>query len=110
MDSRIETLIAEFLKEIKNLGVDITMIVLFGSQSDGSATNESDIDLALISPSFEGLTSLERRKRVKSAQFHIIDRYRIPVDLILLTPTEYETEQSLRMSFIRQGTAISIPV
>ncbi|PWR73680.1 nucleotidyltransferase domain-containing protein [Methanospirillum lacunae] len=109
MDSQIETLIADFLQEIKNLGVDIAMIVLFGSQSDGSATNESDIDLALISPSFEGITSLERRKRVKSALFHIIDRYHIQVDLILLTLTEYETEHSLRMSFIRQGTAISIP-
>jgi uncharacterized protein len=109
MDSRIESLIIDFSKDIKRLGVEIYAIVLFGSQSDGTATNGSDIDLAVISSSFEGMDSLKRRKHVKPALRHIIDTYRIPVDLILLTPEEFETEHSLRMSFIRQGTTILEP-
>jgi len=109
MDLRIESLIAEFSHEIKKIGVDITAIVLFGSQSNGTATSDSDIDLAIISPSFNDLTSLQRRKLVKPALYHIIKAYQIPVDLILLTPQEFETERSLRMSFINQGIPIPIP-
>ncbi len=108
MDPRIETVIADFSSEIKKLGIEITTIVLFGSQSDGTATSESDVDLAIISPSFEGMSSLKRRKQIKSALYYIIDRYHIPVDLILLTPEEYDTEHSIRMSFIRQGTKVTV--
>lgn len=109
MDPRIETLIADFSSEIKKQGVAITTIILFGSQADGTATPDSDIDLAIISPSFEGMDSLVRRKLIKPALYHIIDHYHVPIDLILLTPAEFETEHSLRMSFIRQGTTISVP-
>ncbi|KAF5083110.1 nucleotidyltransferase domain-containing protein [Methanospirillum sp. J.3.6.1-F.2.7.3] len=108
MDSWVESLITDLSEDMKKQGINITSIILFGSQFEGTATNESDIDLAIVSPSFTGLSSLERRKKCKKSIRHIIDIYKIPVDLILLTPNEYENENSLRMSFIRQG--ISVPV
>lgn len=109
MDTRIKSLIDDLLTETRKLGVDTSTLVLFGSQSDGTATDGSDVDLALISSSFQNLNSLERRKRVKPALYRIIERYQVPVDLILLTPEEYDKESSIRMSFIRNGVSIPVP-
>lgn len=109
MDSRIKSLIYDLLSETRKIGIDISTLVLFGSQSDGTATDESDLDIALISPSFHNLNSLQRRKRVKPALYLIIKQYQVPVDLILLTPEEYDNETSIRMSFIRSGRKISFP-
>jgi len=62
MDLRIRTLINDFTNETKNLGVEISTGILFGSQSDGTASDESDVDIALISSSFHNLDSLQRRR------------------------------------------------
>lgn len=109
MDSRIRSLIDDFVLEMKKLGLEISIVVLFGSQSDGTATNDSDVDIALISPSFQNLDSLQRRKRVKPSFYRIIEKYKVPIDLILLTPDEYDKESSIRMSFIRNGVSVLIP-
>ena len=109
MDSRIRTLIHDFVNETKNQGIEMSTVILFGSQSDGTASDESDVDIALISSSFQNLDSLQRRKRVKPVLYRIIERYKIPIDLILLTPEEYDTESSIRMSFIRNGVTIPTP-
>lgn len=109
MDTRIKSLINDFLADTKKLGIDVSYLVLFGSQSDGTAKDGSDVDIALISPSFQNLNSLQRRKRVKPALYRIIEMYQVPVDLILLTPEEYDKETSIRMSFIRNGISILIP-
>lgn len=74
MDSRIRSLIDDFVLEMKKLGLEISIVVLFGSQSDGTATNDSDVDIALISPSFQNLDSLQRRKRVKPSFYRIIEK------------------------------------
>ena len=99
-----------FFRETKKLGIDISTLVLFGSQSDGTANDGSDVDIALISPSFQDLNSLQRRKRVKPALYRIIERYQVPIDLILLTPEKYYKETSIRMSFIKNGMNIPVPV
>ena len=109
MDTRIKSLIDDLLTETRKLGIDTSTIVLFGSQSDGTASDGSDVDIALISPSFQNLTSLQRMKRIKPALYRIIERYQVPVDLILLTPEEYDKETSIRMSFIRNGVSIPVP-
>ena len=110
MDTRIKSLIDDLLTETGKLGIDTSALVLFGSHSNGTATNESDVDIAIISPSFNNLNSLQRRKQIKPALHRIIGRYHEPIDLILLTPEEYEKESSIRMSFIRNGLNIPIPL
>lgn len=108
MDTRIRSLIYDLMTEMGRQGIEITNLVLFGSQSDGTATNSSDVDIALISPSFQNLNSLQRRKRVKPALYWIIEKYKVPIDLILLTPEEFDKESSIRMSFIRNG--VNVPI
>jgi len=109
MDSWIESLIQDLSEEIKKQNIKLNAIIIFGSHIEGTATNESDIDLAIVSPSFIGMSSLDRRKAIKKPIRQVIKIYRKPFDYILLTPDEFENEMSLRMSFIRQGINFPIP-
>ena len=109
MDTKIESIITHFIHTIKKIGVEECTIVIFGSQISGTATRNSDIDIAVISPTFIGLKSIQRLKMVKPAIFAVIDTYDIPVDLILLTPDEFECERSPRMSFIKKGHVFAMP-
>lgn len=108
MDMQIRNLIDDLLIEARELGIEVSALVLIGSHSNGTATDGSDVDLAIISPSFYNLNSLQRRKQIKPALHRIIGRYHVPIDLILLTQEEYEKESSIRMSFIRNG--LNIPI
>ena len=110
MDTRITSLITDLIIETKKNGVDITNLVVFGSQSDGTATVDSDVDIAIISPFFKGLDSLERRRHIKPVIYYLIERYKIPLDLILLTPDEYSNESSIRMAYIRNSVSILVSV
>ncbi|NLW49205.1 MAG: nucleotidyltransferase domain-containing protein [Firmicutes bacterium] len=110
MDTQIRALIDDLLIEIREIGIEVSALVLFGSHSDGTATDGSDVDIAIISPSFHNLNSLHRRKQIKPALHRITERYQVPIDLILLTPEEYEKESSIRMSFIKNGLNIPIPL
>ncbi len=110
MDTQIRALIDDILIEIRELGIEVSALVLFGSHSDGTATDGSDVDIALISASFHNLNSLHRRKQIKPALHRISGRYHVPIDLILLTPEEYEKESSIRISFIRNGVRIPVPL
>ena len=110
MDTQIRALIDDLLIEIREIGIEVSALVLFGSHSDGTATDGSDVDIAIISPSFHNLNSLHRRKQIKPALHRITERYQVPIDLILFTPEEYEKESSIRMSFIKNGLNIPIPL
>jgi len=65
MDSWIESLIQDLSEEIKK-NIKLNAIIIFGSHNEGTATNESDVDLAIVSPSFIGMSSLDRRKAIKN--------------------------------------------
>jgi predicted nucleotidyltransferase len=44
----------EYLKEIKRNNFRISRAYLYGSQAKGNAREDSDIDIALVSPDFSG--------------------------------------------------------
>jgi uncharacterized protein len=62
----IET-IEFFTNQLLSQGLKISRIILFGSQASATASNESDIDLAVISEDFEGKTIFEKVKLLNQA-------------------------------------------
>ena len=52
--------IDEFIRLLKR-GLRVEAVVLFGSHARGTAYEESDIDLAVISPDFEGVPFARRQ-------------------------------------------------
>lgn len=59
---RILSLVKRFLVRVREQGVPIETAYLFGSWTQNRANQWSDIDLAIVSPSFDGVTFLDRRK------------------------------------------------
>ena len=52
----------EFIALLRQQGTPVEMAYLFGSWAQGNATEWSDIDIAVVSPVFEGTKFYDRRK------------------------------------------------
>ena len=88
---------------LKEKGVNVSKIILFGSQSTGKANMESDVDILIISPDFQNKDIFERARLTKEAEIKTIKKFRVPLDVITLTSEEFESGQSLITEFARKG-------
>jgi predicted nucleotidyltransferase len=88
---------------LKEKGVKVSKIILFGSQSTGKATGESDVDILIISPDFQNKDIFERARSTKEAEIKTIKKFRMPLDIITLTSEEFESGSSLITEFARKG-------
>ena len=106
--SRVTVIIQHLTEELQKSGVNTDSVHLFGSYAHGTASEESDIDIAVISPDFRGYLFSYRFHLLGSALINTIRKYQVPIDIIPLTPEEFKHEQSIRMDFIHQG--IEVPI
>ncbi len=65
--------------------LDPEKVILFGSQATGLADEESDVDLLVIME-----TDLDRLDRTWEARRLLRGKRHGPLDIIILTPSEYE--------------------
>ncbi len=79
----------ELAKSIK-----LTKVVLFGSFAKGTASEDSDIDLVVISPTFENMTVEKRFDILLHARKHPLTR-RTSMDIFGVTPEEYKNASTL---------------
>lgn len=103
---KVEEIIDFFSNRLTAHTVRVKQIILFGSQSDGSANSESDIDLCVISDNFEGKGILERAKMIRNAEIETIKKYLIQLDIINMTPEELEKGTSLAAQFVSNGNVV----
>ena len=59
-------------------------VILFGSHARGEAGMDSDVDLLIVMP----IKGLKREKRLQIR--HLLRDYKIPKDIIITTPEDYE--------------------
>ncbi len=88
---------------LKEKGLNISKIILFGSQSRETAVRESDVDILIISSDFQNKDIFERARLTKEAEIMTIKKFRIPLDIITLTSEEFESGKSLVAEFARKG-------
>jgi predicted nucleotidyltransferase len=79
-----------FESSLMDSGLNISKIILFGSQAKGNQTKESDIDLVIISDDFKDKDIFERANITKDAEIKTIKKFLIPFDIVTLTPEEFE--------------------
>ncbi|MCL2155955.1 MAG: nucleotidyltransferase domain-containing protein [Leptospirales bacterium] len=90
--SEIIDLINEFIVLVKKDNIEIYKVILFGSYAKGDYNQHSDIDLAIISPSFkkgeaiENMSNLlskatELRADIQTLPFSI-DEYNSPIGIM----------------------------
>jgi predicted nucleotidyltransferase len=88
MDKRYHSIIEEYKKNLSSLGIRIKKVILYGSYARGKATEESDIDLVVISDDFKNMDLWERLCILAHARIGIKE----PMEILGLTENEFNEE------------------
>ncbi|OGQ51702.1 MAG: hypothetical protein A3J24_11025 [Deltaproteobacteria bacterium RIFCSPLOWO2_02_FULL_53_8] len=102
----VKKIISFFGNDLKERGVKISKIILFGSYSTGKASEGSDIDVAVISEDFVGKDIFARVKMIKDAEVATIRKFMVPLDVVAMTPDEYENGASLVAAYAKRGVVV----
>lgn len=87
-------------------GLRVAKIILFGSYAQEQTAEESDIDVVIVSDDFKDKDIFERAKLTQDPEIMTIRKYMIPLDIITLTPEEYESGASLISLLARDGKIV----
>lgn len=93
--------IRRYINELAKNGIPVQKVLLFGSWAKGTALEESDVDIALISDIFTGDRFQDRRKIVPLRR-EINNR----IEPIPFNPKSFEMGGILVDEIIRYGEAI----
>jgi len=92
---------------LRESGLEVEKLILFGSQAKGTAREDSDIEVAVVSPDFRDKGIFDRVDMTAKAGSATIMKFIVPLDLVMLTPEEYESRSSPIASFAHEGEEIS---
>lgn len=106
MDQRKLFEVINFFKKQLERRIHVSKLILFGSQSSGHSTNESDIDLIIVSEDFQGKNIFERAELTKEAEVNTIKKFSVPLDVLDMTPQQLEDQRSLKSMYARTGISV----
>jgi len=94
----------KFLRQcLQQKGLQVEKIILFGSHARGVPSEESDIDIVIISKDFKNKDIFQRVNLTMEAEVETIKKFMIPFDIITMTPEELESKTSLITDYARKG-------
>lgn len=100
-DAAIKT-VRQFKKVLESANVQVEEMILYGSHAMGTAREDSDIDLIVISPSFADKSYWERIDILSEAIYQLF----VPIEASAFTPEEWEAGQSLLVDYARNGVVV----
>jgi predicted nucleotidyltransferase len=92
-------IIKRFQKALESADIRVERLILFGSYATGTAREDSDIDVVVISPSFSGKTYWERIDILADAIYQVF----APIEASAFTPDEWKSEKSLITEYAKNG-------
>ena len=95
--SRVKTLVQNYVHVLNAKGIFVDQVFLFGSQSRGTATPESDIDVIIVSPAFSGMPFWKRWEVLGDALAEVLE----PIEVLSYAPEEFEAQSHKQASFLR---------
>lgn len=99
--------VVQFLTgSLKEKGLKISKIIVFGSQAKGTATEESDIGIVIVSEDFKRKNIFRRADLTKDAEIRTIKKFMVPLDIITMTPEEYENKTTLMAEYAHEGEVV----
>ena len=102
----INNVLLDFKKNVDSKGIKNYRIILFGSALNGTYSNESDIDIAIISDDFKNKSITERAVMISDIEFQLTKKYLVPLDIMKLTVDEYENETRMIASYVKEGKVL----
>ena len=84
--SQVAEVIARYCEQLGRMGIRVERAILFGSHAQAKATEESDIDVLIVSSDFERMNTRERLELLGLAAARVWQ----PIEAIGCTPKEME--------------------
>ncbi|MFA4876737.1 MAG: nucleotidyltransferase domain-containing protein [Methanoregula sp.] len=109
VDVKVLEAVTFFGAVVRENGIHIHDLIVFGSSGQGTASPHSDIDIAIISGDFAGRDIFERALLTKDAEIQTVRKFRVALDVLTLTPEEYRDPASLIAGTIRKGIVVPVP-
>ncbi len=94
--------VRQFKKALESINIRVEELILFGSHAVGTAREDSDIDVVVISSSFSDKSYWERIDILAEAIYEVF----APIEASALTPEEWKTEKSLIVDYAKNGVFV----
>jgi len=94
--------IQEFKKALEDINIRVDQLILFGSHVAGTAREDSDIDLVVISSSFVDKSYWERINILTDAIYEVF----APIEASAFTPEEWKSKKSLITDYAENGLLV----
>jgi predicted nucleotidyltransferase len=101
-DSVIKT-IQSFKRALESADIQVERLILFGSHAAGTAREDSDIDVVVISKSFANKGYWERINILSDAIYEVF----APIEASAFTPDEWQAGKSLIVDYARNGVLVT---
>ncbi len=89
---RVKDILHELLKQ---KGISINKIVVFGSYAKGAERKDSDIDIIVVSKVFRGTSIFERVELTAGIDRDLVKKFMKPFDIIYYSDEEWKKGNSL---------------
>ena len=96
------TTVKKFKNALESINIRVDQLILFGSQAEGTAREDSDIDLVVISSSFANKSYWERINILSDAIYEVL----APIEASAFTPDEWKSKKSLITDYAKNGVFI----
>ena len=95
-------IISIFRKSLEKRDILVDRIILFGSFSTGNFTDESDIDIAVISGTFKNMDYWQRIDILSDSIYEVF----APIEAVAFTPEEWESKSSIMVEYAEKGEVV----
>ncbi|MCD6197705.1 MAG: nucleotidyltransferase domain-containing protein [Deltaproteobacteria bacterium] len=94
--------VKRFKNALESINIRVDQLILFGSHAEGTAREDSDIDLVVISSSFSDKSYWERINILTDAIYQVF----APIEASAFTPDEWKSEKSLISDYAKNGVLV----
>jgi predicted nucleotidyltransferase len=94
--------VKRFKNVLESINIRVDQLILFGSHAEGTAREDSDIDLVVISSSFSDKGYWERINILSDAIYQVL----APIEASAFTPDEWKSEKSLIFDYAKNGVSV----
>ena len=95
-------IISDFKKVLKDKGIEINKLILYGSYAALTQREGSDIDLVVVSDSFKGMGYWQRLDIISDAIYEVFQ----PIEAVCLTTEEWDNKASIIVEYAKRGELV----
>ena len=92
INSKVMKVVRYFVERLREDGIKVSKVVVFGSQALGNMRKDSDIDIIVVSENFRRKNLFKRVDMIYKAYSATVDEFVVPMDIVAETPEEFNPD------------------